>query len=313
MTDPDLDHLLRWVQQGVVSRRQIEGMGGRHSDIRRMIRRRELTSVHPGVYVNHTGRLTRGQREWAAVLAAWPAALTDDSALPRPTSPAIHIAVHPGRTLEVPPFVVPHRTAHLDDLVDWRAGPPTVQLEHALVNVMSQHLRRQDVEGAYAALTSTAFTRRTTPDRVISTLGSRARVAGRALITEMAQDLRDGACSVLERGYLHRVERPHGLPRADRQVRSTATGSATYQDVRYSRYGLIIELDGRGYHDNPKAWDDDARRDLAGLASSEVLTARVTYGLVFREQCRTAVWIATILGRRGWGGELRRCPECPPR
>ena len=37
--------------------------------------------VHPGVYVNHTGELTWLQRAWAAVLFAWPAALSHDSAL----------------------------------------------------------------------------------------------------------------------------------------------------------------------------------------------------------------------------------------
>jgi len=258
LTNPELDHLLRWVQHGVASRRQIEALGGKESDIRRMVRRRELAMVHPGVYVHHTGQLTRAQREWVAVLAAWPAALTNDSALPKPTTSAIHIAVHPGRTVVVPRFVVQHRTPHLDDLVDWRAGPPTVQLEHALINVMSRHLRADDVAAAYAALATTAYTRRTTPDWLLAALDSRARVTGRATIEAMVRDLRNGACPVLERGYLHRVERAHGLPRGDRQRASGATGATTAQDVRYDKYRLVVELDGRGFHDNPRAWDDDA-------------------------------------------------------
>lgn len=66
------------------------------------------------------------------MLSAWPAALTNDSALPKPTSPAVHVAVQLGRRVVVPRFVVPHRTAHLDDLVDWRGAPPRVELTHAL-------------------------------------------------------------------------------------------------------------------------------------------------------------------------------------
>jgi len=240
-------------------------------------------------------------------------ALTDDSALPGPSTSAIHIAVHLGRTVTVPGFVVPHRTANLDDLVDWRAGPPTVRLEHALIDVMSAHIVSEDVAAAFAALTDTAFSRLTTPSRLITALGGRQRVAGRSLIEALVIDLRDGACSVLERGYLHRVERAHGLPRAERQRRSRATGSATDQDVRYEKYGLIVELDGRAVHDNAQAWDNDARRDLAELATSELMTARVTYGLVFCEQCQTARWIAEVLRRQGWRGEFRRCPQCPPR
>lgn len=178
---------------------------------------------------------------------------------------------------------------------------------------MSSHIADEDVAAAYAALTTTAFTRLTTPARLLAALGERPRVAHRKLITDLIADLRDGACSVLERGYLHRVERPHGLPRGRRQARSRATGASTDQDVRYERYGVIVELDGRAYHDGPRARDDDARRDLAELATADRLTARVTYGLVFREQCRTAGWIAAILARQGWTGAVQRCPRCPAR
>lgn len=127
----------------------------------------------------------------------------------------------------------------------------------------------------------------------------------------MVTDLRDGACSVLERGYLHRVERAHGLPRGRRQAASEATGRRTDQDVRYDDFGLIVELDGRSIHDNPQAWDADAGRDLAELAASETLTARVTYGLVYGQACLTAHRIGQILQRRGWDGQLRACPDCP--
>jgi hypothetical protein len=186
-----------------------------------------------------------------------------------------------------------------------------VALEHALVNVMSGHCKGQDVASAYAALTAAAHSRLTTPDRLLEALARRERVARRPTIQAMIEDLRDGACSVLERGYLHRVERPHGLPRADRQRTSYAMGARTDRDVTYSSYGLVVELDGREIHDNARSWDDDARRDLAELATSDLTTARVTYGLVFREQCATARWIAEILRRQGWRGELVRCPLCP--
>ena len=49
---------------------------GQDADIARMLRRRDLVTVLPGVYVNHTGAQTWEQRAWAAVLYFWPAALT---------------------------------------------------------------------------------------------------------------------------------------------------------------------------------------------------------------------------------------------
>lgn len=52
-----VEHLAA-VQDGVVARRQILAAGGTDGDITRLLRRRELTQVYRGVYVNHTGRLT---------------------------------------------------------------------------------------------------------------------------------------------------------------------------------------------------------------------------------------------------------------
>lgn len=178
---------------------------------------------------------------------------------------------------------------------------------------MSGHCKDEEVAAAYAVLTATAHSRLTTPDRLLDALGRRDRIAERPTIQAMLEDLRDGACSVLERGYLHRVERPHGLPRGDRQRTSLATGARTVRDVTYGRFGLVDELDGREIHDNARSWDDDARRDLAELATSDLLTARVTYGLVFREQCATARRLAEILRRLGWRGEFTRPRRAPSR
>ena len=63
-------------QEHVLSRAQVVALGGTDNDIARMLRRREWAQVHPGVYVDHTGPLTRDQHEWAAVLYCAPAALT---------------------------------------------------------------------------------------------------------------------------------------------------------------------------------------------------------------------------------------------
>jgi hypothetical protein len=70
-------------QLGVISRRQLVELGAHEWDVRRLLRRSELHQVEPGVYVNHNGPLTHPQREWVAVLAHWPAALTHESVLAR--------------------------------------------------------------------------------------------------------------------------------------------------------------------------------------------------------------------------------------
>ena len=93
-----------------------------------MLRRHELTDVHRGVYVSHSGQLTLRQQHWAAVLAYWPAALAHVSALP---------------------------------------DPPTSRLEHALIDVVSGELRDKDVAAEFAVLARVCATRRTTPQRMV--------------------------------------------------------------------------------------------------------------------------------------------------
>lgn len=45
-------------QDGVIARRQSLAAGCPPTAIRRLLRRRDWATIHPGVYVNHTGPLT---------------------------------------------------------------------------------------------------------------------------------------------------------------------------------------------------------------------------------------------------------------
>lgn len=127
----------------------------------------------------------------------------------------------------------------------------------------------------------------------------------------MLTDVRDGVCSVLERGDSHRVERARGLPRGSRQHVSTATGQLSLQDVRYDPYGLVVELDGTLGHASAAARDRDSIRDLSELAIGRRVTARATYGVVFTHGCQAAALIAQILRESGWQVRPHHCPRCP--
>lgn len=308
---PELVRLLR-VQCGVLTRAQLISAGASEGDITRMRRRNEIRRVHAGVYVDHTGPLTYEQREWVAVLAAWPAALCGESAIPGRRPPTITVAVERGRTVCVPAGVALRRVSGLAGRLRRSTQPPRVRIEHAVIDLMVQHLAGDDVAAAFSELARACFGRPDLPRTILSSLAERPRVAHRRTIEALLVDLRDGACSVLERGYLHHVERPHGLPTGSRQMVSRSTGRRTVIDVRYDEFGLIVELHGRAFHDSPEAYDADAERELAERAVGGSESLRITYGLVFRTGCRTAAWIATVLQQLGWEGTPRRCPRCPP-
>jgi hypothetical protein len=185
------------LQDGVVARRQLAEIGVSDSEIRRLLRRRDLVRVHAGVYVNHSGPLTRAQQRWVAVLACWPAALSHRSVVNPDGEGPVHVAVVHHRTIVPPSGVVVHRMADLD------------------------------------------------------------------------------------------------------------------QDVLYEEFGVVVELDGRAFHDNAAAPDQDAARDLDHAVAAEGVTVRLTYGQVFRDGCVTIHKVAVLLQRRGWAGQLLRCPNCP--
>ena len=78
-----------------------------------MLRKHELVPVLPGVYIDHSGRPTRTQQEWVAVLFYWPAVLADESALPELDSPVVHVAVDRDRHVGNRKGIAVHRISGL--------------------------------------------------------------------------------------------------------------------------------------------------------------------------------------------------------
>ena len=270
--------------------------------------------MHPGVYVDHTGPLTWLQRAWAAVLVAWPAALTHESALRAVLDPdrgdrwvddAIHVAVDRQRSLRTPPGVVAHRLADFDAKVLTHTHPPRVRIEHAAVDVAAE---APDDLRAVAILADLVQARRTTARRLLAALETRSRIARRPLIVAVLDDIAEGTCSLLEHDYLTLVERAHGLPRPARQLRDSWRGPR-YRDVAYEAFGLVIELDGRIFHDTARDRDLDMERDL-DAAMTGVLTVRLGWGQAHVRPCATAVRIGMLLQQRGWTGQIHPCPAC---
>ena len=300
-------------QAGVVSRRQAREVGLAPHDLARLVRRRELVRLHDGVFLDHTGDPTWLQRAWAGVLVCWPAALSHSSALRAvegPGSPrqerVIEVAVPNARTPVRRSGLVVHRVRDLEPRVSWQTGPPRVRYEEAALDVAS---RAPTDVAALAELARAVQGRRTTAARLRSTLDARRSIHRRPWLAGVLDDVAAGTCSVLEHGYLHRVERAHGLAPARRQVRDRVGAGAVYRDVTYAG-GLVVELDGRLFHDTAAHRDRDVDRDLVTAAQGQD-TVRLTYGQVFDRPCWTAGHLAVLLRAHGWQGTVRRCsPTC---
>lgn len=308
----ELDDLLR-LQSGVISRRQAHQLGLQPHDIERKLRRREWVRLFAGVFIDHTGEPSWHQRAWAGVLYYWPAALGHDSALHAYSGAAgrsgepIELVVDRHRHVAPLPGYRVRRRARLTESVRWNLAPPRVGIEDAALDVAA------DATSDFAAievLAEVCRSRRTTPARLIDAARSRGRLRRRKWLLAVLDDLSSGACSVLERGYLSRVERAHGLPAPVRQREQQTSNGARYRDVDYPALGLVIELDGRLFHDSPAARNADLQRDLDSAATG-ALTVRLGWGQVFDHACETAARLGTILRGRGWTGAPTPCgPAC---
>ncbi|WP_299050780.1 hypothetical protein [uncultured Nocardioides sp.] len=300
-------------QSGVVSRRQLVGVGACDGDLRSWLRHRLLVVVHRGVYVTHTGALSWSERAWAAVLYAELASLHGPSAIlaslgrSRQVSEkaAIQVAVELGRRPSSPEGVVVRRVARFEERSLLGLSPPRARIEDAALDAAAE---ATDDLGAIAVLAEVVGSRRTTPARITAALDARGRIERRVLHQGALSDLSLGACSVLEREYLNRVERAHGLPAAARQVRASARGSV-FRDVLYGRYRAVVELDGRADHTHLLDRDRDLERDLHAVEDG-LVTLRLGHGQVHDRACATAGFVGRALVRGGWTGRPRRCARC---
>jgi very-short-patch-repair endonuclease len=298
-------------QLGVVARRQALAAGLTPEQVARLVRRRELAPIHPGVYVDHTGEPTWTQLAWAAVLHTWPAALSHGSALgvaegqasPHRTLP-VEVVVLKDRHLGAPSGVRLHRSRHAPQRTV-AGSPPRIRYEEAVLDVAA---RMRSVDEVVAELGRVVQARRTTAARLLAALNGRERIRQRALLAEVLGDVAAGASSSLERAYLVDVERSHGLPAALRQSREHSILGVVFRDAVYVLGGrrLVVELDGRAYHDTARQRNADFDRDLLlRLAGEE--TIRLSWSQVRGRPCWTAGVVGQLLRTLGWAGGVRRC------
>ena len=303
-------------QQGVISRGQARARGACDHDVARLLRRREWATLHPGVYVAHTGNPTRPEREWAAVLLLAPAALTGRSALgrygvrtgrdgdPDHEVAPVQVAVARARKVVARPGIEVVRLSRFGPDVLDSLSPPRVRLEMVLLDLASA---ASDERAAVAVLADGVGSRRTTARRLRAALDQRPRLPRRAFLAAVLADVETGAQSVLEREYLRRVERAHRLPVADRQARAGGPGRRVLRDVTHGLGRVVVALDGRLGHELARDRWDDLQRDVESAVGG-VLTLRLGWGQVL-DPCRTARSVGAVLSARGWDGRPTPCRD----
>jgi len=305
-------------QAGVVGRAQLLALGLTPGQIGALLDARRWTGLLPGVYATFTGPVPATARAWAAVLyAGRGAALGGSTALwlcqvlDAPPH-VMTVCVPAARTVEPQPGLRVVRTRGLERVTHPASVPRRLRVEAAVLDVA--HEAPDDARAVDVVLRATQQ-RRTTPDRLSDALAARARHSRRALLRDLLAEVVEGVQSQLERRWRSSVELRHGLPRAERNVTERANGPGAgprnrYRDVRYRRWGLVVELDGAEAHPTWLKFRE-RRRDNALVVAGEP-TLRYGWRETVGDPCGIAVEVAVVLRRLGWAGSPRPCgPGCP--
>lgn len=302
-------------QDGMISRRQLLDLGLTRAQAAADVDNGRWQRIHPGVYATFTGPLTAVQAVWAALLHAGPGsaaccstALWLSGVIDRRPE-ILHISIREARRVRPLPDVRLHRRRSLNrsDLpVHPVARPPRLRVEEALIDECA----RLGEDDAVALVLRAIQRGSTTAGRLGGALSMRAIAPRRSLIREVIAEAQVGVTSPLEMRYRRRVEAPHGLPIGARnRPESDERGRRRFRDVEYTRWGLIVELDGREAHPAHEAFRD-MRRDNDTVLSGRA-TLRFGWRDVVGEPCVAAGQVALALRQRGWPGSARPCgPGC---
>lgn len=288
------------LQHGVIARWQAAAAGLNVRMIDAQLHNGRWQPLYLGVYASFTGQPSRMAVLWAAVLRGGPGAALSyysaaelDGLIDKPGRCA-HVSVGPTRQVAASgrddrdvPKIIFHRCGRIDQVRHPVRMPSRTRIEETTVDLIQAS---PNLDKALSWLIAACARRLTTADLLLASVAARPRLRWRMELTSALTDTDEGIQSPLEWRYVHRVERPHGLPKAERQAMSRAGGRTRYLDNRYREFAVAVELDGQAAHPAEARWRD-VRRDNAS-AGMGIITLRYGWAEVTEEPCRVAAEVA---------------------
>lgn len=287
-------------QAGVVTIEQVRAAGVPLHVIKRLIRDEVWFPISRGVY--RIGRFEYGweSRAWAGVLIGGEGAMLGGTAAgylwdlmdqpPEEIRVKVHFDCRP-RNREPWVFQRSRRIAKS------HGEPPRLSLPDTLID-----LWRDEPDNMARWVGTAVRVHKTSITSILHAVEGYPGLPGRAALITMLEDQKRGVHSRLEKEYEQRVERPHGLPRGERQKRS-----GKYRiDVCYGK--LIVELDGRLGHDGESRFRD-MERDNYHLLQGKV-TLRFGWHDVTRRACEVSRQVSSVLAFLSQPVETRMCSHC---
>ena len=300
------------MQHGVVSSEQLAACDMSRNAVRSKVELRRWQRLHRGVYATFSGPPSRLALLWAAVLSAGPGAMLSHQTaaeLARLTdkqSDLVHVTIPGERRVMKTAGIVIHGSLRAGRAHHPARLPPQTRVEETVLDLVDA---AATVDDACSWVLRSLQRRATTQAKLAKALAQRRRIRWHRELDQLLTLDAAGLHSILELRYERDVERPHGLPRGERQYRYQRGQHNEYRDVYYKEYRTAVELDGNTYHP-PETRSDDTRRDNFAAEDGNV-TLRYGPLDIFSLPCATAAQVARVLGRRGFAGGHSCSPGCP--
>jgi very-short-patch-repair endonuclease len=266
--------------------------------IRRRLEAGRLHLIHRGVYAVGHPQLTREGVWLAGVFAAGEGAvLSHRSAtalwdLPLPSFRYVEVTTPVSRAPGV--GILAHRGAPLADEITEHRGIPVTTVPRTLLDlaaiapnpVVARTFREGQIRGLV------------TVDGLAALLDRHPKRRGNAAVRAVLADAGFGTGitrSELEARFT-RFLRRHSFPPPRRNVRLQVGGISLEADCVWPESQLVVELDGRAFHDTATGFEQDRARDRA-LAAHGWTVIRVTWKQLQRDELQLARDLHTLLAR----------------
>ena len=242
-------------QHGVVHDAQLLRRGLSRRAIDHRVDTGRLTRLHDGVYSWGHSALTREGRWLAALWACGSGAVLSHASavafhgLAREAGTEVHVSTT--RSVHSRSGVVVHRVRRLDEIDVRAAGLLRVTRIPRSVIDLADVAGWDEVRAAVDAL------RWFSPAKLRAAQHRAPNRTGRGVITRLLDADEAHTKSGLERRFLRTVRR-HGLPRPS-GLNVWVAGHKV--DCFYAEQRLVVELDGRAFHERRRQIDADHRRD----------------------------------------------------
>jgi len=287
-------------QGGVISRRQLLGLGIPRWRTRAQVKARRWRRHQRQTIAVHTGPLPAQAHQWAAVFEAGSrGALDGVSSL---IAAGLTGFAEERQRVSVPRGAKVYRSAHINirQTRRWRRddiepkGVPRIRTEVAAVHAA---LWARSNRQAALVLSMVVQQRLAVPEDIARALLDVRRDRRRRFVETVLLDLIGGAESLGEIDVARNCRR-RGLPEPDRQVVRKGRAGRYFLDAYWEDFGVVLEVDGIHHLHARNVVDDALRQNHVTLAGGTVLRLpllglRVAEDDFFEQ-------IGTALRRGGW-------------